>query len=155
LLSLRIDTVEGGYDKLVDKIMDLTIEFAAFHHGIAPDKIMQQITLISSTNKDQQSSIDDLYYPPRDKLHIPTQPVVKPLVVEPPQTIQLPTTDSQLSNDKIVHQTVHPMSHNIHCETQEFGTYSHQLHHPANVLDKSISRAPHHQEELPHCRMAL
>jgi hypothetical protein len=72
------------------------------------------------------------------------------MVVEPPQTIQLPTMDSQLSNDKIVCQIVHPTSHDIHHETQEFGTYSHQIHHPAKVLDESISRAPHYQEDPPH-----
>jgi hypothetical protein len=52
LISLHIDTVEGGYDKLVEKITDLTNEFTTFHQTIVPDKAMQQATPIPSTDRD-------------------------------------------------------------------------------------------------------
>jgi hypothetical protein len=153
-LSMRIDTVEEGYDKLIKKITDLIGEFTAFHQNIVLDKTIQQAAPIPSTDRDQQSSIDNLYYPPRDKLNTPTRLVVKPRVAEPPQTVQPPTTDSQLSNDKIVCWIVHPTSHDLRHETQEFGTYPHQSHWSANIPDKSISRAQQHREEHPHWQMA-
>jgi hypothetical protein len=69
---MHIDTVEEGYDELIKKITDLTGEFTAFHQKIVLDKTIQQAAPIPSTGRDQQSSIDDLYYPPGDKLNTPT-----------------------------------------------------------------------------------
>jgi hypothetical protein len=150
LLSMRINTVEEGYNELIEKITDLTGEFTAFHQKIVPDKNIQQAAPIPYTDRDQQLPIDDLYYPTEDKLNTPTQLVVEPLSVELPQTVQPLTTDSQLSNDEIVHWIVHPTSHDLHCETQEFGTYPCQSCQLANVPDESISRAQRHREEPPH-----
>jgi hypothetical protein len=140
-LSMRIDIVEEGYSKLIEKITDLTNKFTAFRQNIVLDKTIQQVAPIPSTDRDQQSSIDDLYSPPGDKLHTPTRPIVEPSVAEPPQTVQPLTMDSQLSNDEIVCQIVHPTSHDLHRETQEFGTYSRQSHKSVNIPDESISRA--------------
>jgi hypothetical protein len=116
-LSMHIDTVEEGYDELIKKITDLTGEFTTFHQKIVPDKNIQQAAPIPYTDRDQQSPIDDLYYPTEDKLNTPTWPVVKPLSVELPQTIQPLTMDSQLSNNEIVCWIVHPTSHDLRHET--------------------------------------
>jgi hypothetical protein len=151
---MQINTVEEGYNKLIEKITDLTDEFTAFRQNIVLDKTIQQAAPIPSTDRDQQSSIDDLYSLTGDKLHTPTQSVVKPSVAEPPQTIQPPTTDSQLSNDEIVCWIVHPTSHDLCHETQEFGTYPCQSHKSVNVLDESINGAHWHREETPHRRTA-
>jgi hypothetical protein len=72
LLSMQIDTVKEGYDELIKKITDLTDEFTAFCQNIVLDKTIQQAALIPSTDRDQQSSIDNLYSPTGDKLHMPT-----------------------------------------------------------------------------------
>jgi hypothetical protein len=153
-LSMCINTVKGGYNELIKNIMDLTGEFTTFCQSIVLDKTIQQTTPIPSTDRDQQSSINNLHYPPGDKLHTPTWPVVEPPVAESPQAIQPPTMDSQLSNNEIVCQIVHPISHDLCHETQEFGTYHCQICHPANVPDESISRAHQHREEPPHHQMA-
>jgi hypothetical protein len=65
---MRIDTVEEGYDKLIEKITDLTNEFTAFRQNIVLDKTIQQAVPIPSTDRDQQLSIDNLYSPTGDKL---------------------------------------------------------------------------------------
>jgi hypothetical protein len=93
-LSMCIDTVEEGYDELIEKIIDLTGEFTAFCQKIVPDKTIQQAAPIPYTDRDQQLPIDDLYYPTGDKLNTPTRLVVEPLSAELPQTIQPLTTDS-------------------------------------------------------------
>jgi hypothetical protein len=86
-LSIRIDTVEEGYDKLIEKITDLTGEFTAFCQKIVPDKTIQQAAPSPHTDRDQQLTIDNLYYPTGDKLNTPTRLVVEPLSAELPQTV--------------------------------------------------------------------
>jgi hypothetical protein len=71
-LSMHINTVKEGYNKLIEKITDLTGEFTTFHQKIVLDKTIQQAAPIPSTNRDQQSSIDNLYYLSEDKLNTPT-----------------------------------------------------------------------------------
>jgi hypothetical protein len=91
---MHINTVEEGYDELIEKITDLTGEFTTFRQKIVPDKNIQQAAPIPYTDRDQQSLIDNLYYPTRDKLNTPTRLVVKPPSVELPQTVQPPIMDS-------------------------------------------------------------
>jgi hypothetical protein len=38
---MQINTVEEGYDKLIEKITDLTDEFTAFRQNIVLDKTIQ------------------------------------------------------------------------------------------------------------------
>jgi predicted nucleic acid-binding Zn-ribbon protein len=69
-LSMHINTVKEGYDEHIEKITDLTGKFTTFQQNI--DKTTQQAAPIPSTDRDQQSSIDDLYNLPGDRLYTPT-----------------------------------------------------------------------------------
>jgi hypothetical protein len=133
----------------MDKISDLAGEMIIIRQCMDPENTMQQSPPRPSTERDQHSSIDELYYPPRDNIITPPQLIVELPIVELPQIVHPPTTESPLSNDEIVCRIVQPTKHDLRCETQDIGTYSRQIHN-VNIMDESISRAHWLRQESPH-----
>jgi hypothetical protein len=140
-LSIWLNTVEENYEEIMDKISDLAGKMIAIRQHMNPENTIQQSPPIPPTERDQPSSIDELYYPPRVNIITLSWLIVEPPIVELPQTV--------LSNNKIVHQIVQPMKHDLCCEAQDIWTYSHQICN-ANIMDESISRAHWLRQEPPH-----
>jgi hypothetical protein len=136
----------------MDKISELAGKMIAIQQHMDPENTMQQSPPRPSTKRDQHSSIDELYYPPRDNIITPFQPIVKPPIVELPQTVYPLTTKSPLSNNEIVHWIVQPTKHDLHHEAQDIGTYSCQICN-VDIMDESISRAHQLRQEPPHLYM--
>jgi hypothetical protein len=102
-LSIRLDTVEENHEEIMDKISDLAGEMITIQQCMDPENTMQQSPSRPSTQRDQPSSIDKLYYLPRDNIITPPRPIVEPPVAELLQTVHPLTTELPLSNNKIVH----------------------------------------------------
>jgi hypothetical protein len=71
LLSIRLGTVKESHEEIMDKISDLAGKMIAIRQYIDPENTMQQSPPRPSTERDQHSSIDNLYYPPRDNIITP------------------------------------------------------------------------------------
>jgi hypothetical protein len=58
--------------------------------------------MVPTTNRDQPSFINDLYYPTIDNTTMTIQPLAKANIVEQPQTSILTTTELSLNNDEVI-----------------------------------------------------
>jgi hypothetical protein len=56
--------------------------------------------MVLTTDRDQPSFINDLYYPPMDNITMTTQPLAEPNIAEQLQTAVLMTTESSLTMTK-------------------------------------------------------
>jgi hypothetical protein len=96
-----------------------------------------------TTDRDQPSFINDLYYPPMDNITTTTRPLAKPNIAEQPQTAVLMTMESSLNNDEVIHQNINSTIHD-HCrEAHKKGN----IHHPKGDEDQDFTGGRHHWEE--------
>jgi hypothetical protein len=81
-------------------------QYKSFENTGEPVIIQQdteQPVMVPTTDRDQPSFINNLYYPTMDNITMTTQPLAEPNITEQLQTPILTTTESSLNNDEVIH----------------------------------------------------
>jgi hypothetical protein len=104
---------------------------------------MEQPVMVPTTDRDQPSFINDLYYPPIDNITTITQPLAELNIMEQPQTPILITTELSLNNDKVIHWNMSPTNHDHCCEAHNIRN----INCPQGNEDQDFIRGHHYWEE--------
>jgi hypothetical protein len=105
--------------------------------------------MVPTTDRDQPSFINDLYYPPMDNITMTTRPLAELNIAEQPQTPILTTTESSLNNNEVIHWNISPTIYDRCREAHNIGN----INHPQGDEDQDFTGGHHHWEEDSRPRM--
>jgi hypothetical protein len=103
----------------------------------------EQLVMVLTTDRNQLSFINDLYYPPMDNITMTTRPLAEPNIAEQPQTAVLTTTELSLNNDEVIDWNISSTIHDRCCKAHKKGN----IHHPKGDEDQDFTGGCHYWEE--------
>jgi hypothetical protein len=105
--------------------------------------------MVSTTDKDQLSFINNLYHPNKDNITMTTQPLIEANIAEQPQTHILTTTESSLNNDEVMYWNISPTIHDCYHEAHNIWN----IPCPQGDDDQELTEDHHYWEEYSQPQM--
>jgi hypothetical protein len=110
---------------------------------------MEQPVMVPTTERDQLSFVNDLYYPNKDNIITTTQPLTEANIVEQLQTPILMTTELSSNNDEVMYWNISPTIYNRCREAHNVGN----IPRPQGDEDQELTGDRHYWEEYSQPRM--